>query len=64
VKIVVDTRACKGYANCIIEAPDIFDLDDDSGKSVVTNTEPGSDLRAELDEAVRMCPVQAISLQD
>lgn len=64
MKVVVDPRLCKGYANCIVEAPEIFDFDDDTGKSVVIDAEPAPALQAELDQAVRMCPVQAISRQN
>ena len=64
MRVVVDARLCKGYANCIVEAPDVFSFDDNTGKSVVIDAQPDPDMQAELDQAIHMCPVHAISLQD
>jgi ferredoxin len=59
MKVVIDRNACQGYGNCVVAAPDVFDLDDD-GKVVLLVAEPGEDLAAAVREAVRDCPVRAI----
>lgn len=64
MRVVVDARLCKGYTNCIVEAPDVFSFDDNTGKSVVGDAEPDPEMRGEIDRAIRMCPVHAISIQD
>ncbi|MET0822396.1 MAG: ferredoxin [Aeromicrobium sp.] len=59
--ISADIGKCQGYANCMVQAPDHFDLDDD-GKVEIVNDAP-SDI--ELDEvraAVDSCPVRALAL--
>jgi ferredoxin len=63
VKVIADLEVCQGYANCVVAADDVFDLDDD-GKVVLLKTSvPDSD-RARVEEAVRSCPVSALRLED
>ena len=38
-KITVDLPACQGYANCLIEGPALFDIDDDTNKAVVIGSD-------------------------
>ncbi|MCB1475638.1 MAG: ferredoxin, partial [Rhodobiaceae bacterium] len=47
---------------CVIEAPEIFDLDDE-GELVVLKETPSEDQRAELEAAVRMCPKHALRIE-
>ncbi|GAA3153253.1 ferredoxin [Streptomyces rectiviolaceus] len=62
VKIEVDVDRCVGAGMCALTAPTVFTQDDD-GFSVVL---PGQDASAEVHpmvkEAVRACPVSAVSL--
>jgi ferredoxin len=64
MRIELNLTKCQGYANCIVEAPDLFDLDEVSNKAVVL-AEP---VTAELEESARRaeanCPVQAIILHE
>jgi ferredoxin len=61
--VKADLSACQGYANCIVAADDVFDLDDD-GVVVLLRTEfPESD-RARMQEAVRVCPVSALAIEE
>ena len=61
MRIVVDRSKCQGYANCLLAADDVFDLDD-SGVAVVKDEHPPRERLAAVQEAVRTCPVQAISV--
>jgi ferredoxin len=61
--VKADLSACQGYANCIVAADDVFDLDDD-GVVVLLRTEfPEAD-RARMQEAVRVCPVSALAIEE
>ena len=61
--VKADLSACQGYANCIVAADDVFDLDDD-GVVVLLRTEfPESD-RVRMEEAVRVCPVSALAIEE
>ncbi|MBV9001166.1 MAG: ferredoxin [Solirubrobacterales bacterium] len=64
MRVTVDLSRCQGYANCVTTAPDIFDLDDDSGQAVVLTPEVGPEQLDAARQAVDMCPAQAISLVD
>lgn len=63
MRVTVDLNKCNAYANCLMEAPEVFDLDPSSGLAVVTQEEPGEELRARVEAAARVCPVQAISVE-
>ncbi|MFD0772968.1 ferredoxin [Streptomonospora algeriensis] len=63
MKLVLDLDACQGYANCLIESPGLFDLDDHTDKAVLLDEAPSEDRRAEAEAAVRGCPARAISIE-
>lgn len=61
--VAIDRDACQGYACCIMALPAVFDLDDETGKAVVQQSEPDDSLRSAVDDAVRSCPVHAIRIE-
>jgi ferredoxin len=64
MKILVDQRTCREYANCVIESPDVFDLDEVTGKVVALLDEPDAALHDEVRAAAAACPVRAITLEE
>lgn len=54
-----DREACQGYMLCVLEAPEVFDVDD-TGTVVVTTASPGDDLRAKVESAISACPARAL----
>ncbi len=61
MKVTVDMGLCQANGACVVAAPEVFDLDDED---VLHWAEaPGDERRAEVEEAVRACPVQAITLE-
>jgi ferredoxin len=62
-KLTADLELCQGYGNCITNASDVFDIDDDGKVTLLTDTIPGAD-RARILDAVRSCPVNALSVID
>jgi ferredoxin len=62
VKIVVDYDKCTSNAVCMGIAPEVFEVRDDNFLYVLQE-EPPEELRPKMEEAVRMCPTQAISLE-
>lgn len=62
MKVLVDVDRCEGFASCVLSAPDVFDLDERSGVAVLLVEEPPDALLADVQDAVRSCPVRAISL--
>lgn len=61
--IAFEPAKCQGYANCLIEAPEIFDFDEDDNRAVLKITEVGEALLARAQAAARCCPAQAIRLE-
>ncbi len=60
IKIHVDMDKCQHYGQCCFEADDVFALDDD-GK-LVYQEEASDDRLADLESAVDVCPMQAITI--
>jgi ferredoxin len=63
VKVVVDYDRCASNAVCMSLLPQIFEVRDD-GYLYVLDEHPPENMREQLEEAVRSCPTQAISLED
>jgi ferredoxin len=62
-RVVVDFDRCESNALCMGAAPEVFEVRDDDFLYVLQE-EPPDELREKCEEAVRLCPKQAISLQD
>ena len=62
MRVVVDFDVCESNAVCMAVAPEVFEVRDDDFLYVLID-EPGEELRAKVEEAVRRCPKQAISLE-
>lgn len=63
-KMVFDRDKCQGYANCIIEAPEIWDFDEDADTAVLRQELPPEELRPKADASARCCPANAISIEE
>lgn len=63
LKVTVDLNACHGYACCVMTAPEVFDLDDETGKAIVLNPEPDRSLWELVDKAASGCPAHAITVE-
>lgn len=60
ITIDIDMDKCQNYGQCVFEAEDIFQLDDD-GEIQFTKEEP-NDRLDDVENAVDVCPMQAISI--
>jgi ferredoxin len=63
MRIKVDFDRCKGHANCMSEAPEVFQVDE-QGYLTVLQEEPAEALREQVELAIKYCPTGAISLED
>lgn len=64
MKVVVDMVKCQDHGQCAFEAPEVFQIDAETGKLVVLQEEPDESLRAKVEAAMDVCPVQAILIED
>lgn len=62
LKIHVDMDKCQHYGQCVFEAPDIFKLNEDDKLEYVATADDSR--RADIESAIDVCPMQAITLQD
>ena len=61
MKVVVDFDLCMGNAQCMLAAPQVFEVRDD-GMLYVLQEEPPEALRTAVENAARVCPTQAITI--
>ena len=64
MRVVVDLDVCSAHGDCVVAAPEIFDLGEDDDVVTVLLASPGEELRAKVERAVQDCPVSAISIED
>jgi len=62
-KVVVDFDVCESNAICMGIAPEVFEVRDDDFLYVLQETPP-DELRPKVEQCVRQCPKQAISIED
>ena len=62
MKVVVDYDLCESNALCMDCAPEVFRVEEDDTLTVLIEAVP-DELRTKVEEAVRLCPRQAISLE-
>jgi ferredoxin len=63
MRVVVDYDLCESNAICMAVAPEVFEVDDDDNLNLLQE-EPPEELRPKVEEAVRRCPKQALSIAD
>ena len=61
MRVVVDYDLCESNAICMAVAPEVFEVDDDDNLNLLQE-EPPEELRPKVEEAVRRCPKQALSI--
>jgi ferredoxin len=62
MKVVVDYDLCEANALCMQAAPEVFRVEEDDTLTVLVDA-PDEALRAKVEDAVRLCPRQAIRLE-
>jgi len=63
MKIHVDYDLCEANAICMEQAPEVFKVDEKDELHILQE-EPADALREKVEAAVRLCPRQALSLDD
>lgn len=64
MRVTVDLDKCLGYANCVADAPEVFEMPDDAMVVHVIDEHPPAELRQAVEAAVADCPARAITLVD
>jgi ferredoxin len=61
MRIAADLDLCQGHGVCQSEAPTVFRVTDDNVVEIL-DANPPEDLRKNVEEAVKNCPTQALSI--
>jgi ferredoxin len=64
VKVTVDHGLCQGYATCVIDLPEVFDLNEADNLAYVRVAEVPEELRERALKVMRDCPTRAIAVQE
>ncbi|OBG57765.1 MULTISPECIES: ferredoxin [unclassified Mycobacterium] len=62
MRITVDYGLCEGHGQCLLAAPDVFDIPDGADQVVVLEPDPPEAERDRVIRAAAMCPAQAIQI--
>jgi ferredoxin len=63
MRVVINFDLCESNALCMAVAPEVFEVRDDD-LLYVLNENPPEELREKVLAAVRVCPKNAISIED
>jgi ferredoxin len=62
-RIHVEADLCQGHAMCELEAPRVFKVPK-RGTVEILNPEPSNEMREDVEQAVEMCPNQALFIKE
>ena len=62
MKVMVDTDLCEANAVCVGQCPEVFRVNDDDTMTILVSEVPER-LRSQVEEAVRLCPRQALRIE-
>jgi ferredoxin len=64
MRVEVNWDACESNALCMAAAPEVFEVRDDDYLYLLIEGDIPEELRSKVEEAVRVCPKQALKLVD
>jgi len=64
VRVVVEVERCRGAGLCALNAPEVFDQDEEDGTVVVIDEEPPAELHQAVRVAAGLCPNSVIRLAE
>ncbi len=62
MKVIVDTELCEANAICAGQCEEVFRVDEDDTLTILVSEVPER-LRSRVEEAVRLCPRQALRIE-
>jgi ferredoxin len=63
MRVVVDYDLCESNALCMGVAPEVFEVREDDNLYILDENPP-EEMRDKVEQAVRLCPKAAISIED
>jgi len=64
MRVEADRSKCMGAGMCALNAPEVFDQDEEEGLVVVLEPEPPAEHRYAVRDAVNLCPAGALRFEE
>jgi ferredoxin len=64
MRVRVNADKCEAHGECVLAAPEVFDLDEETLVSRVLIEEPDESLQPGVRAAEGLCPVRAVVVED
>ena len=64
MRVHADRDSCVSSGQCVMNAPDVFDQDEDDGVVSLKTDTPPPELATDVRRAAAMCPAMAITLTE
>jgi ferredoxin len=64
MRVTRNATTCALHGECVMAAPDVFEIRDDDEVVTVLNPEPGEELRGSVENAALACPTSSIRIED
>ena len=64
MKVIRDASRCELHGECVMAAPDVFEIEHDKEVVSVINPEPSEELRDAVEQSVINCPTSALTVED
>jgi ferredoxin len=64
MRVQADRGSCIGSGQCVMNAPDVFDQDEDEGLVSLKTETPPPELASDVRRAAAMCPAMAITVTE
>lgn len=62
MRIITNLDKCCGNGQCVMDAPEVFDQNDDDGTVILLQPEPAPEQESATRDAARHCPTEAIEI--
>ena len=63
MRVIVDFDTCMTNGECVVAAPEVFRIGDNALLDVI-DPHPAEALRKQVEDAVLVCPTQAIRIEE
>ena len=64
MRISADRDVCIGSGQCVLTEPAVFDQSEEDGLVELLTDRPGAEAADQVRQAVRLCPAQALSVDE
>lgn len=64
MKVIRNATTCALHGECVMAAPEVFDIRDDDEVVTVLDSEPAEELRGRVENAALACPTSSLRIED